>query len=174
MRRKIVAAMMAAALIFIVFLVYRIYASVLAKREVAKRIAVLPEFDFKTLDGKIFHRGHIPNDIPTALIYFNTSCPHCNAEIEDILTHSTLLDSVYFLVISRQKPELLSQFFHEKKLDDWNNIVVLADTRDLFPKTFGTAMVPTLLLYGKDRRLVKIFKGETSTKAIRKALLINR
>ncbi|MDZ7291870.1 MAG: redoxin domain-containing protein [candidate division KSB1 bacterium] len=174
MGRKIAAIMVAAALIFIVFLVYRIYAGVLAKREVANRIAVLPEFDFTTLDGKTLHRSDVPNDIPTALVYFNTTCPHCNAEIEDILTHSTLLDSVYFLVISRQKPEILSQFFHEKKLDEWNNIVVVTDARDLFPKTFGTAMVPTLLLYGKDRRLVKIFKGETSARAIRKALFINR
>jgi len=171
MKKKIAAIVTALALIFIVFLVYRIYAGVLTKREVAKRITVLPEFDFTTPDRQSFDRGDIPNDIPVALIYFNTTCPHCNSEIADILTHSTLLDSIYFLMVSRQKPELLSQFFHEKKLKGWNNIVVVADTRDLFPKIFGTAMVPTLLLYGKDRRLVKIFKGETSAKAIRNALV---
>lgn len=165
---------MASAFIFIVFLVYRIYAGVLAKREVAKRIEVLPEFDFKALDGQIFHRGDIPNDIPAALIYFNTSCPHCNAAIEDLLTNSTLLDSVYFLMISRQKPEPLLQFVREKQLGGRKNITVVADAQDLFPKTFGTAMVPTLFLYEKDRRLIKIFKGETSVIAIRKALFFNR
>ena len=161
---------MASALIVIVFLVYRIYAGVLAKRETAKRIEVLPEFDFKTLDEQIFHRENIPNDIPAALIYFNTSCPHCNAEIEEILTNATLLDSVYFLMISRQKPELLLQFVQEKQLAGWKNIAVVADTQDLFPKTFGTAIVPTLFLYEKNRRLIKVFKGEASVIAIRKAL----
>lgn len=162
------------ALALAVFLAYRIYAGVLTKREIAKRIEILPEFHFATLEEKSFQRAHLPNDMPMALLYFNTDCPHCRAELDDILMHSTLLDSVYFLLISRQKPEHLSQFVREKNLVRWKNITVVTDVRDLFPETFGTAMVPTLFIYGKDQRLIKIFKGETSARAIRTALLGNQ
>jgi len=165
---------MSLALAAAVFLAYRIYAGVLTKREIAKRIEVLPEVDFNTLDGKPLHRADFPDDLSIALLYFNTTCPHCDAEIEDILTNSTLLDSVYFLMISRQKSDLLSQFVREKKLASWKNITVVTDAKDVFPKIFGTAMVPTLLLYGEDRRLIKFFKGETSTKAIRRALFAGK
>lgn len=162
------------ALAFAVFLVYRIYASVLTKREIARRIEVLGEFSFDTLEGKPFGHTDLPNDMPMALLYFNTDCPHCSAEVDDILRHPTLLDSVYFLMISRQKPERLFQFVHAKNLVSWKNVAVVTDARDLFPKTFGTAMVPTLFIYGKDWRLVKIFKGEASAEAIHKTLLANR
>lgn len=165
---------MSLALAAAVFLTYRIYAGVLTKREIAKRIEVLPEFDFNTLDGKPFHRADFSDDLSVALLYFNTTCPHCNAEIEDILTNPTLLDSVYFLMISRQKSEFLSQFVREKKLASWKNITVVTDAKDVFPKTFGTVMVPTLFLYGEDQRLIKFFKGETSTKAIRRALFAGK
>jgi hypothetical protein len=77
-------------------------------------------------------------------------------------------------MISRQKLEHLLQFIQEKQLRGRKNITVVADTQDLFPKTFGTAIVPTLFLYEKNRRLIKIFKGETSVIAIRKALFFNR
>jgi len=174
MRKKIALGIMILALVFAVFLVYRIYAGVLTKREIARRIEVLQEFSFETLEGKSFNHNDFPNDMPVALLYFNTDCPHCSAEMDDIQRHPTLLDSVYFLMISRQKQERVSQFVHEKNLLSWKNIAVVTDARNLFPKIFGTAMVPTLFIYGKDRRLVKIFKGETSAKAIRKALLANR
>jgi len=104
---------------------------------------------------------------PTVIIYFHPECEHCQYEASEIGSSSDKFEKANMILITPDDSTVRVEAF-AIKYHLWNvdNLVILLDRSKTFKKYFGTAVVPSLFVYGSDKHLIKLFKGEIQMKAI--------
>ena len=73
---------------------------------------------------------------------------------------SLLIKNVQIIMITTAKDTEIEKFYRHHNLSLMSNIIILKDTKLLFHKIFGTAIVPTFFIY-ENEKLVKKIIGET-------------
>lgn len=140
------------------------------KKEVANRIKTIPDFSFKTLNGKPFTQKNITNTQSKLFIYFNSECDFCHAEAKQIQEHLEQLKNVQLLFVSFEEPESIKTFAEKYELLNKDHIFFLEDPTLLFAELFDAKSIPFMLLYSKDNQLIKKFKGATKIENVIKLL----
>lgn len=144
----------------LVALVYSVVTEIYHKEEIDKRLQTMPAFSFKTLKNKSFTNIHLKNNTPTVFIYFNSECGFCQYEVAEIKKNIESLRDIQFLFVSEEKPELIEKFLLKNKLEGCNNITFLYDREFGFTTVFDTMTIPTIVIYDKNKKLVKKVKGQ--------------
>jgi len=153
----------------VVFLVNSISGKVKHIAKAGKVSPIMPGFRFYDLSGNDFSKATLrEND--TAIIYFNSECEHCQYEIKAIKENIEQFANSNIVMVSGESREAILAFAKEYELSEYSNIHVLEDKDDTFFSTFGSNMVPSIFIYGKNKMLIKHFKGETKISAILKYL----
>ncbi|MCF6224364.1 MAG: redoxin domain-containing protein [Flavobacteriaceae bacterium] len=152
------------------YLGYSISTKINHKNEIAERIQTIPNFSFKTLNGEPFTQNQISTTLPKLFIYFNSECDFCHAEAMQIQEHLEQLKNVQLLFVSFEEPESIKTFAEKYNLLNKGHIFFLEDSALLFANLFDAKSIPFMLLYTKDNRLIKKFKGATKIKNILKLL----
>ncbi|MHB9141753.1 MAG: TlpA family protein disulfide reductase [Paludibacter sp.] len=138
-----------------------------AKKETGKRVETLQNCGFESLDGQTVYVDEFDPKKPTVIIYFNPECEHCQYEASEIGTHSDQFEKANMILItpddSIKRVEDFAKQHHLWKVD---NLTILIDRGQKFKSYFGTSSFPTVFIYGPDKKLRKIYKGETKTEAI--------
>lgn len=138
-------------------LAYSIYSRATHMASTRSAVAVLPDFEFRSLDGqKLTHR-----DIgkkPVLFTFFLTDCEYCQMEIENMVT-SKESDMMDIWLISPEKDSILEAFVRNQKLSRFAHIKVVRDTSHLGGKTFGITTTPTSFLYSNSKNLIKRYNG---------------
>ena len=135
-----------------------------------KNIAAIPPFQFTNLQNNIFTNDSLTKDQPTLLLFFNTTCEHCQYETEQIINNSASFNISNVLFISRQSKKDIQLFDSTYKLSSYSFIKLLRDSTDNSYKIFGINSYPSSIVYNAAGKLVKSFKGETKIEAIISAL----
>lgn len=131
---------------------------------------VLPDFEFADLQGKIFRTQDLEARHPVLVIYFNTTCEHCQYEAEEIYKHRQTLEKISLLMISVEDKSVLTAFVQKYRLDEVTRLKILQDTNEHFRQIFGSSSIPNIFIYDADHKLVKHYRGETKMEAILKYL----
>lgn len=160
------------AILFIIsFLCYKIFVTAKTKYEAANKAKQLPAFTFYTIANNVaYTNDSLEKNKPIGLIYFNSGCEHCQYETEQFIKHKGELSHAHILMVSDEPTEALREFDSSYHLQAYPFIKLLRDSTHSFFQTFGSAVVPTILLYNHEHTLVKSFKGEVKPEAIIKAL----
>ncbi len=142
------------------YLIFRITQTTQKKAIVAETIKKLPNFSFKDLSNKDFTEKDLNSAYTSTLvIYFNTTCDHCQYEAQEIYKNKEKFSKTQILLISDEPTKDLQAFQTQYKLSELPNLSVLEDKNKVFGKAFGITSIPIIFIYDADKNLKKHLQG---------------
>jgi peroxiredoxin len=132
--------------------------------ELRIRASELPPLSLTALDGNAFR---IPQGKPIVLIYFNSTCDHCQRQLEAMRKERGLLDDVTVILMSAQPLEDLHAYFNGIDLGHFNVVHVPPEQ---VSEKFGVLALPQVFVFGANRQLLDLFAGETAPEKIKSLL----
>jgi peroxiredoxin len=153
------------------WLVTKTFQSYQMKKAATGKIQTLQHSCFESLHGaQICLDGFNPNQ-PTVIIYFNPECEHCQYEATEIGRQPKRFAKTNMILITPDDSTKRIEAFADKyKLWQVDNLVILFDRNGQFKKQFGTSVVPSVFIYGANKRLLKQFSGEVKMEAVLKII----
>lgn len=153
------------------WLMTKTYQSYRAKKEMTEKVQTLQHCCFESLHGgQTCLDGFNPNQ-PTVIIYFNPECEHCQYEATEIGRQPDRFAKANMILItpdnSRERIETFADMYKLWRVD---NLVILYDRNFQFKNQFGTSVFPSVFIYGADKRLLKLFKGEVKMESVLKII----
>lgn len=153
------------------WLLKRTYQSYQSKKEAMERVQILQHACFESLTGGQICVDEFDIRKPTVIIYFHTECEHCQYEASEIGQQAEQFEKANMILItpddSIKRVEAFAVKYHLWEVD---NLTILLDRNSQFKNQFGTSIFPSVFIYGKDKKLLKMYKGETKIDAIIKSL----
>ena len=163
LKRSLLTAGASSILVLLLFLGYSIVEKLAVKKMVAIKIQTLPTARLFTLDSITFQ---FPLHSSIVLIHFNTSCEHCQYELREIKKNISSFAKGQVILMSSENISDIRMASEEHGLAGLPNIHFTKINADDVFGTFGSVSIPHIFIYGKDRKLIKEFKGETKIEAI--------
>jgi len=138
-----------------------------SKKETGNLIQHLQHLSFKSLPGNdVFIDGFNPQQA-TVIIYFHPECEHCQYEASEIGNKPEEFEKTNLIMItpddSIPRIEAFALKYHLWKVD---NLDILLDRTKQFKQYFGTAVVPSVFIYGANKKLIRMYKGEIQINVI--------
>ena len=115
------------------------------------------------MDSTVFQLSSIPT---TLLIYFNTECEHCQYEADEIKRSIKYFKEKKIVFISSENIKSIDEFSLTRGFNIYPFIYFVKIAPEDVYNTFGSIHAPHIFIYGKDRKLIKEFEGETKIEAI--------
>ena len=136
---------------------------------IEKKIANLPAFSFITLSNETFNSLEIMAG-PVLIVHFHPECEHCQYEISEILNSN--IPELYkkVILISSAHPDSIRKFLKGFNCTDFQSVIPLTDISYNFEDIFGSGIIPSIYIYNKKLKLVKIIHGEVRTEVLIKSL----
>ena len=153
------------------YLVFRITQTTQKKAIISQTIQKLPAFSFKDLNDKDFTQKDLSSAYTSILvIYFNTTCDHCQYEAQEIYKNKEKFSKTQILFVSDESNATLQAFQDKYKLAELPNLSVLEDKNKVFGKAFGVTSIPSIFVYDADKNLKKHLQGGVKIELILKIL----
>lgn len=152
------------------FMSYKVIAKINHKKEVAEHIRTIPPFSYSTINGKMFTHEDLKDNTPTLFLYFNSECEHCQSEATQIQENISKFKEYQLVFVSFEEKNKITAFAKKYKLNGYDNITFLLDKQVSFSTTFDVNSLPTMILYNKNKELIKKIKGQTKVETILKKL----
>lgn len=150
----------------ITFMAYKVIKKINHKAAVAEHIKTIPSFTYKTIQGNLFSKQDLKDNIPTVFFYFNSECEHCQSEAEQIRDNLEKFKNVQLVFISFEDSKKIKAFATKYKLTGSDKITFLHDSNVNFATTFDVNSLPTVVIYDKKKKLVAKIKGEIKVEVI--------
>jgi len=149
------------------FLVLHTYQEYKAKKESRAKIQTLQHFSFESVNGgQIWIDGFNP-DQPTVIIYFHPECEHCQYEASEIGNQAERFGKVNMIMITPDdSTKRVEAFAIKYRLWEVDNLAILLDRKNQFKNQFGASVIPSVFIYSSNKKLLKMYKGETKIDAI--------
>ena len=147
---------------------YSIVGKMKQKNEIAKTLQTIPEFSFKTLNNQDFTNTNLLPNTPAIFVYFNSECDFCQHEAQSISENIEEFKDAQLLFVSTEQTETITEFAKTYNLHNQPNITFLNDSTHTFSTRFDASSIPYLLIYNKNKELVKKHKGQLKAETILK------
>ena len=122
----------------------------------------LPQVRFFTKEGKYITNESIKNDAHLIIMMFNPTCEHCEDQAMKFKENIFLFrKSNLVLVAASVMVPHLGFFINNTKIAEYPTIQVSVDSSNFINKTFLYQPLPQINIYDKDRKLIRVFSGET-------------
>lgn len=152
------------------FLGYSINKKINYKKEVAERIASIPNFSFIQLNGQAFTHKGLQKNSNTLFVYYNSECEYCQSEASQIKENLVEFKNTQIIFISFETMEDIQKFATTYQLDQSPNVLFLQDSKSAFSELFDAKTIPFMLLYNSEQKLLQKFKGATKIANVLKQL----
>ena len=149
----------------LVFLSVKLASEWNKKRMQASNHEYLPSCRFINTSGIAVYLDSLVYD-KSMLVIFDPACEHCIAEIGEIIGHLNELAKVEIIMVSTAPQNDIISFASAHGLDSIPQINIFQCDPGVFNRTFGNTPVPAIFIYGTDKKLRKIFKGEVKIEAL--------
>lgn len=147
----------------------QIFQRAAAREEIRAQILHLPAFKLPAWKGGVFSASQVPPGNPTVVVHFDPHCDHCHYEAREALRYQETLPGTWIWV-SEAMEEEIGYFLNTYPIDTLSNHHVLLAQPGQVYQTFGLMSVPSISIYGADRRRIRSFQGETRLDLIIKTL----
>ncbi|MDJ1492333.1 TlpA disulfide reductase family protein [Cytophagaceae bacterium DM2B3-1] len=124
----------------------------------------LPNFQVKTMDGKLISISQLPQNRPTIVFFFHPDCEHCQAEATELQKYTDRFANTNFLMITWDEIPKIQGFMQKYKLKAPITAYKI-DNNTLF-QTFGVLRLPAVYIYNSQNDLIQQFNGEAKIDAI--------
>lgn len=152
------------------FMTYKVITKINHKKEVAEQIKTIPPFSYSTINGKKFTNKDLKDNTSTLFLYFNSECEHCQSEATQIQENIAKFKDSQLVFVSFEEKDKIVAFAKKYKLDHYDKISFLLDKQVTFSTTFDVNSLPTMILYNRNKELIKKIKGQTKVETILKKL----
>ena len=154
-----------------IWLSFRTLHTYRVKKAATQKVQILQHSCFESLHGgQICLDGFNPNQ-STVILYFHPECEHCQYEATEIGRQSDRFSKANLILITPDDSvKRIETFADRYKLWQVDNLVILFDRNGQFKKQFGTSVVPSVFIYGANKRLLKQFVGEVKMEAVLKII----
>jgi peroxiredoxin len=149
---------------------YLVISKINHKKEVSSFIKTMPKFSYQNLDGSVFTNANLKINTPTIFVYFNSDCEFCNGEASMIKENVDQFSNIQLVFISFEKPVAIKTFAQKNKLDGYDNIHFVCDSKVSFSTTFDVKSMPCLVMYNKNNQLIEKIKGQTKVESLLKKI----
>jgi peroxiredoxin len=139
---------------------YLINKKIEEKAQAKEKIQTLPNFQFLAMDSTLFTASDLPSR-KTILVYFNSTCEHCQYEAGEISKNIGQFSHVNLLFVSEQNLAEIRTFAETYGLGKHENVRFLKAPDNGFYKLFGSSPIPSIFIYNADKQLINNYKGET-------------
>lgn len=130
------------------------------------KLKILPKVQLVDLDS---NRFKMPINEDIIIVYFNTTCGYCLAEIEDIRENIDQLSNYSIILISMETLPTIRNFAKDYNLNFKNLFVTKIRPENVFD-AFGSLSNPHVFVYGSDSFLIKEFRGPNTVASMLKSL----
>jgi len=97
------------------------------------------------------------------LVLFNPTCGHCMDMAKLFGTHDKeFKNNTIMFVAAPDMMEYFDHFYEGSGAGNYKDITIGVDSSDLVKNLFKYGTLPQINIYNSDRKLVRIFSGETS------------
>jgi len=156
------------------YLFYNVTTGYKNRRITEQKAQTLPNIQFTSFEGALVNLQSYNRTIPLVIVYFHPECEHCQYEAEEIGQNAGAFKNCQLVLVTADDSLLrVKQFCNNYHLWEVDNLEVLLDTKNIFKKNFGKAVIPSVFIYNKERKLKKRFLGETKPEAIIQELQMN-
>jgi peroxiredoxin len=145
----------------------KIMTMVKAKQRIEANLRQLPSFTAYKLDSTQLTITDLLPGQPTAIVFFNSQCDHCQYEAQELRKKYDAFAGVNLLLLSSENLDQIRAFSKRYSLDRLQ--IAKLPAEQMFA-TFGNISVPSIFIFNRDRYLVKKFNGETKAEALLKYL----
>ncbi len=135
------------------------------KAQAKEKIQTMPDFSFLALDSTVFSAADLA-ERKTILVYFNSTCEHCQYEAAEISKHIKEFENINLLFVSEQNLAEIRAFSETYGLDKQENVKFLKAPDNGFYKVFGSSPIPSIFIYNAEKQLIKNYKGETKVELL--------
>ena len=130
-------------------------------------IKEVPSFKIISIDSsQILDSKEIPQGRPLIFVYFDPDCAHCNKETEAIMAHFTSLRRTRLYFLTNGDQIQTKEFYKRYRFDTTVNISLWRDYNYSFFGKFLPPGVPYIVVYDSERKLLKLYNGETDINEI--------
>lgn len=152
------------------YLGFNVVSKAKEKNQIAKKLEVIPEFAFLTLEQQPFSNIHLKRNVHTVFIYFNSTCDFCQHEAQSIRDNVDRFKKVQFLFVSTEPIATIREFSKQHSLNHLQNITFLYDDSHTFSSQFGATSILYIIIYDQNQKLLKKHKGQLNANGILRAL----
>ncbi len=152
-----------------IYVSFKTYRLMRQQQDSKIKTASIPDLPLFNLDSTSFRVSSFTSQF-LLIIFFNPSCEYCQAEAREIRSKIGRFSSSSVLMVSSSRISEIRAFATEYNLQA-NPVVTFAKINpDEVFKSFGSLSIPHVFIYGKDKQLIREFKGEASVDIIIKYL----
>jgi len=101
------------------------------------------------------------------ILYFEPNCPHCRAQIRDIIKHEKQLSETKFFLLTKYPYKDFKKFLFDFHLNEYKNIVPGIDYNGYFSNYLYIGTVPYFAFYDKEKRLKQVTIGKIKFKELK-------
>ena len=137
------------------------------ERIIPTTISTLPSFNIISIDSsRYITTTSIPNGQPLLFIYLSPNCEYCQHEARELVRQREEIKGVYVYIITNGSLLETNKFFQEYHLGLIQNIFVGNDYENSFYNCFKPQTIPFIAVYNREKKLKKVFRGETNIKLV--------
>jgi thiol-disulfide isomerase/thioredoxin len=116
-----------------------------------------------------FNTSNIAAGKKVILFFYSPTCPHCRAQMREILKHINQYKDHQLCVLTWSDFPAMKEFNTYFNLQKYPNIITGIDTGFVVPRIYGITAVPFMAAFDKDKRLKSAYLGRMSSKTLLKA-----
>ena len=166
-RRFIILSIGCAMTIIITFLSYLALIKVRENEKIQERISSFNIPPIFKLDSTKFEFDQIK---PLVIVIFNSTCELCEVEVLDIKNNLAVLSTFQIILISSEPIDEIRSFSLNLGLDTEPSLFFCKINETDLYSAFGSISYPHILVYDKDRKLIKQFREVVDIKAMVKKI----
>ncbi len=107
---------------------------------------------------------------PTVLVYFNSTCDHCQRQIKATLRDIELFEGMRVVFMSTESIEVLAEVESKYGVTKPDGFELVHCDQAQVAERFGALGLPQIFVYDANGKLVELFTGETPPAAIVRTL----
>lgn len=132
-----------------------------------KKYPTLPAFEILLLDSATkFNSFYIQEGRYTMLMFFSTDCDHCQMMTDSLIRHMPAFKNVQMVMAAPQDLQQIRTFYQKNGLKKYRNILMGKDINMFFHKFYQAYYVPVIVIYDKQKKLLKCFEGGAKMKEL--------
>lgn len=124
--------------------------------------APMPPIRLVTQDGKVYTTKKLKNKYNLIVMLFNPTCEHCHEETFTLEKNIHLIKKSHVVLMASKDVASYMDFFkNTTKYPQYPSLKVGIDSADFVNQTFRYQSLPQINIYDKNRKLIRIFNGDT-------------
>ncbi len=151
--------------VLILLLVFILISGFKSTQETSKTI---PYFTFYTIDSQRFTQDSFDDTRTKLILYFNSECDHCQKQgkwLSKGIEKYPIFETLEMVFVSYEEMASIKNYRDTYNFNQ-ENITFLQDARLTFSDKFGVETFPSILIYSKEGKLIKVFEGEIKASEI--------